>query len=252
MEATRTPISEQIFGQNKAPLDEVLAKDFAELSTALAGEIGKLSALPAKIKGDVDFATVGQAAIRIRALTTRLDTIRKGETEPLFKAQKAIKAHFDALADKLTAAFAPHQRAADDYTRAKAAEDRRRREEEAKKLREQEERERQKAAEAKSIDTAARAEARAETFGAQADALETDRKAADTVRTSVAGGGIATATTKWDFTIEDYEVIDLNKLRPFLNRDHVETAIRSMVRVQKGNTSLPGVKVFENTRASFR
>lgn len=251
METAR--IAEQIFGHNKAPLDEVLAKDFAELAAEVDAAVKKITARPAKIKDETDFAATGELVISARKLTKRLEETRKDETDPLFQAQKAIKAHFDAMADRITKALAPHQRAADDYTRAKEAEERRRREEEARKAREREEAERRKVEEAKTVDGAARAEGRAEALAAEAERLEQGGgTAADAVRTKVAGGGVATAATKWDFSIENYDAIDLNKLRPFLNRDHVEAAIRSMVRVQKGNTELPGVKVFQDTKAQFR
>lgn len=246
-------VAEQIFGHNKAPLAEVLAKDFADLAAEVDAAIAKITGRPAKVVDDTDFAAVGDLAVAARNLGKRIEETRKDETDPLFRAQKDIKAHFDAFADRLARAIKPHQDAADTYTRAKAAEERRLREEEARKLREREAAERAKAEQASGA-TAARAEGRAEALAAKADAAEeaANQSAADLVRTRGAGGTTASASTKWDFAIEDYDAIDLNKLRPFLNRDHVEQGIRSMVRVQKGNTNLPGVRVFQDTRAAFR
>lgn len=248
----RTPIAEQIFGHNKAPLDQVLETDFADLAAEVDAAVKKITARPAKVKDDTDFAAVGQIAIDARKMTKRIEDTRKDETVPLDEAKREIKAYFDDLAGKLTAAIKPHTDAADNYTREKAAAERRKREEEAKKLREKEEAERQKAASATG-QTAARAEGRAEAYAAQAEEAEADAgmKAADAVRTR-AGGVTASASTKWDYAIEDYNAIDLNVLKPFMNRDHVEQAIRSLIRVQKGNASLPGVRIFQDTRAAFR
>ncbi len=253
MEPAPARVAEQIFGHNKAPLEEVLAKDFAELAAEVDKAVDWIVKRPAKVKDETDFAATGEIAIRVRNLVKRIEETRKDETDPLYRAQKDIKAHFDLMAERLTKAVQPHQQAADDYTRAKAAEERRKREDEARKLREKEAAERAKA-ETGTGASAARAEGRAEQFAAQADAVEqrSAQSAAETVRTRVAGGGVATASQKWDFAIEDYDAIDLNKLRPFLNRDHVEQAIRSMVRVQKGNTNLPGVRAFQDTKAAFR
>lgn len=249
---TRTPIAEQIFGHNKAPLDQVLTADFAALKTEVEDAVKKISARPAKIKDETDFAATGQLAVDTRKLVKRIEETRKDETDPLFAAQKSIKAYFDDLAGKLTAAIEPHTDAANTYTREKAAAERRQREEEAKKLREKEEAERAKAATATG-QAAARAEGRAEALAAQAEDAEAaaNMRAADAVRTR-SGGVTSTAKQSIVFDIDDYDAIDLNKLRPYFNRDHVEAAIRSMVRVQKLNTNLPGVTVRNDTRASFR
>lgn len=252
---TRVPISEQIFGHNKAPLAEVLAKDFKELASRVDAAVAKIGKRPAKVKDEIDFAAVGQLVLDARNLAKEIEETRTDETGPLFRAQKEIKAHFDALAAKLTTALVPHQTAADDYTREKVAAERRKKEEEAKKLREKEDAERAKA-ETLTGAAAARAEGRAEVLAGQAEAAESaaGQRAADAVRTKVGGGGVATATTKWAFAIDDYSALiaPMGPLGPFINRDAIETAIRSIVRIQKGDTRLPGVRVFPDTKASFR
>lgn len=249
---TRVPISEQIFGHNKAPLEEVLEKDFKDLASQVDAAVAKITKRPVKVKDDTDFAAVGQLVVDARKLEKLLDATRKDETDPLFKAQKEIKSHFDDLAAKVSSALKPHETAADTYTREKTAAARRRQEEEAKKLREKEEAERQKAATATGA-TAARAEGRAEVLAAKAEEAEAgaNQSAADAVRTR-ASGVTSTAKQSIVFEIKDYDAIDLNKLRPYLNRDHVEAAIRSLVRVHKMNTDLPGVEVRWDTRAAFR
>lgn len=248
----RLPIAEQIFGHNKAPLADVLAADFAELFADADKLADKAKARPAKIKDEADFAATGALANEVRAFTKRLDDARKAETDPLRTAGIEIKAAFDVLIDKLNAAFAPHQDAANSYVREKDARERREREEAARKIREQEERERQKA-ETASGQTAARAEGRAEALAAQADKLEQGGgSAADAVRTKISGGGVATARQGWDFSVPDYGALDLNELRTVLPRADIDKAIRSIVRIQKGDTNLKGVKVFPATSASFR
>ncbi|WP_336801757.1 hypothetical protein [Kaistia sp. MMO-174] len=252
----RKPVAEQIFGHNKAPLADVLANDFRDLEKLVGDAVELFSKTPAKCKTEEDFKALGKLIISARQIGKQVEEARKDETDPLFKAQKSIKAHFDAMADRVTAAIAPLQSAADTYVRERQAQEKREREEEARKLREKEEDARRKAQEAEAAGrtaVAGRAEDRAEALAERAEAIETSStSAADVVRTRVAGGGVATASAKWDFRIADYDAIDLNKLRPFLNRDHVEAGIRSMVRVQKGNTSLVGVEVFQETKAAFR
>ncbi len=247
----RRTVGEQIFGQNRAPIADVLAADFAELFAEADKLAAEVKARPTKVKDETDFAALGAVANKVRALTKRLDDTRKAETDPLRQAGIEIKAGFDEFIAKLTDAFAPHQAAANAYTAEKAARERRQREEEARRLREKAEAEARKAEQASGA-RAARAEGRAEALAAQADKLDQGVSAADTVRTRVAGGGVATARTSWDFSVEDYGALDLNELRAFLPQTDIDKAIRSAVRVQKGNTRLRGVKVFESTAASFR
>lgn len=252
---TRVPISEQIFGHNKAPLEAVLANDFKELAGRVDAAVAKITKRPAKVKDETDFAAVGALVLDARKLSSEVEETRKGETDPMFKAQREIKAHFDALVDKLAAALKPHQTAADDYTREKAAAERRKNEEEAKKLREKEDAERLKAENSTGA-TAARAEGRAEVLASQAEAKETaaGQGAASAVRTKVGGGGVATARTKWAFAIDDYAALiaPMGPLGPFIKREAIEAAVRSVVNIQKGDTRLSGVRVYPDTKASFR
>lgn len=246
-------VAEQIFGANKAPVEEVLAAEFAELAAEVERAVKAVTDRPAKIKDDVDFAATGSLANRVSALSKRLETTRKGETDPLYKAQKEVKSYFDLLAEQLTNAIKPHIDAANSYTRAKQAEANRLRQEEERKLREKAAAEAEKANTSENTGVAARAEGRAEAFSAQADKLAgAGTSAADAVRTKVAGGGVATARTFWNFRVADYAVLDLNQLRDFIPQEDIDKAIRSKVRVQKGNTKINGVEVFEDTQAQFR
>lgn len=244
-------VAEQIFGQNKAPVADVLAADFAELFAEADKLAAEVKGRPTKIKDEADFGAVGAVANKVRALAKRLDETRLGETNPIRQAGIDIKAAFDTKIAAIEAAFAPHQTAANTYTTEKAARERKAREDAARKVRDQEEAERNKAQGTGAA--AARAEGRAEALAAQAEKLEQGGgSAADAVRTKVAGGGVATAKTTWDFSVADYSALDLNELRHYLPRADIDKAIRSAMRVQKGDTTLKGVKVFPVTAAAFR
>jgi hypothetical protein len=251
----RIPIAEQIFGQNKPPLDEVLAKDFIDLAADVDKAVAAINGRPAKVKDDSDFASVGEVVIATRNLVKRVEETRKDETDPLFKAQKAIKAHFDMMADRLAAALKPHQNAADTYVRMKAAEARRKAEDEARALREREAAERLKAEQASGA-AAARAEGRAEQLAAQAEAVQAraDQSVGDHVRTRTSDGGTATARTVWSFSIYDRNalVASMGPLGPFIDEASIEKAVRSVVRIQKGSTTIPGVRVSDAEQAAFR
>lgn len=249
----RASVVDQIFGHNKAPVAEVLNADFADLVKEVDGLVANAGTMPKKIKDEADLGMIGNCIVDLRSLKGRVDGHRKDEGGPAFEAKKQIDGFFNDLAEKLAKAGSDLQATADEYSRRKAAEERAKREEEARKARAAEEAERRKAEEAASAGGAARATGRAEHFAAAADAAEkaAGAKASDLTRTR-AGGVTSSAKTSWDFVIEDYGRIDLNVLRPYLPRADVEKAIRSAVRVQKGDTAILGVRVFQDTKASFR
>jgi hypothetical protein len=199
---------------------------------------------------EVEYSSMAELFDKLRLekviLVQRLET----GTDPLFDMQRAIKAHFDTMIGEVNAAMRPILDAANQYTREKKAREQREAEEQKRRLEEEQARLRAKAEQGGK--SAVQAAARADALGAQAETITTTVKASDAVRTKMAGGGVATAKTSWTFEVTDYDKIDLEALRPFLNRDHVEAAIRSMVRVQKGNTKINGVRVFEDAKASFR
>jgi len=246
----RKSVAEQIFGANKAPLDEVLNQDFADVAKGVAALAQEIKDLPAKVKSEADFARWGSFSTKVTAYATRLEELRTKETKPMFDANKAIKLHFDTLADSLKQAIAPLTKAANDYVREKDARERVEREAAAKALREKEEQARQKAEDGGR--GAARAAGQAETFGAQAEELERTTTVAENVRVSIAGGGSASASNKYSFTITDYDKIDLEKLRPFLKREAIEQAIRAVVNIHKEKTEITGVTVTRDVEARAR
>ena len=154
----------------------------------------------------------------------------------------------------LDAARARLEGTASDYQRAKEAAKRAEAAEAARKLREQEESARLKAAESTGT-AAARAEGKADNLASAADRHEAaaEARTADLVRTSI-GGVTASAKSVWTFRVRDYEALaaTMGPLGPYLAQADVEKAIRSLVKLRKGGTSLPGVEVFEDTKATFR
>lgn len=249
----RTPIIDQIFGSNRAPLDEVLKADFADLREEVAATTQRAMEMPKKIAGEDDLAKVGVFIADCKALVKKIDGVRTDEGRPILDAQRGINDFFKRLSLLVSDNAEPVQRAADDYARRKAAEERARREREADEARRREEEARAKAEKAKTADAAILANARAEMEAGKAERAEAaaDASVADMVKTRVEGV-TASARVDWTFRIDDYDAIDLNALRPYLARPDVEKAIRSMVRIQKGSTKLAGVSVYEDVKSTFR
>ena len=249
----RTPVVDQIFGSNKAPVEEVLKADFADLREEVAATTRRALQIPQKVASDDDLAAVGVFIADCKALMKKLDAVRVDEGKPILDAQRGINDFFKRLSSLVNDNMAPAQNAGDTYVRRKAAEERARREREAEEARQREEQARIKAEKAKSADAAILATARANVEADRAERAEAAAGAgvAELVKTRVEGV-TASARAEWTFRIEDYDAIDLNVLRPYLARPDVEKAIRSMVRIQKGSTKLAGVSVYEDVKSTFR
>lgn len=253
--ARKKTVADQAFGDNKAPVSEILAADFAFLEDVVKRAEDFAAKQNLKPASDEEQAALGKAIIGIRNLAKRIDGIRADEKAPVFNAGKDIDAFFKGFDGRLTTALTPVTRAADDYVRRKAAEERARAEKEAQEARERAERERQKAEAAKTAAAAGNAEGRAEALDAKADALEqqASASAADLTRARI-GGVTSTAREVWTFRIDDYAaaVAPLGSLGPYLKREAVESALTSMVRIQKDAARWPGVTFFQDVKSDFR
>ncbi|MGA0615904.1 hypothetical protein [Paracoccus sp. KR1-242] len=251
----RRSVVDQIFGDNKAPLTEVLTADFTELQGEIADLLNNAADLPARVESDADQAKVGNWIIDAKDLTHKIEVQRTTEGKPILDAQRGINAFFKAVAQPISETMDAHQREADDYVRRKAAEERARREREAEELRRKEEEERRRLETLKRPDAIARAEGKAEALASEAEAAEERALAsnADLTRMRAEGvtGSARTAWT-WEFTDKDAAYNSLGPLGPFFTESAVSTAINSMVRAHKGRTRLPGIRVFEQASASFR
>lgn len=249
----RTPVVDQIFGSNKAPVEEVLKADFADLREEVASTTRRAFEMPTKITSEDDLAKVGVFISDCKALVKKIDAVRLEEGKPILDAQRGLNDFFKRLSGLVCDNIEPCQRAADNYARQKAAEERARREREAADARRKEEEARAKAERARSADAAILANAKAEMEAGKAERAEAAAGAgvAELVRTRVEGV-TASARADWAFRIDDYDAVDLNTLRPYLARADVEKAIRSMVRIQKGGTRLAGVTVYEDVKSTFR
>lgn len=251
----RRSVVDQIFGQNKAPLPEVLAADFVDLQAEVADLLDRAGTLPVRVDTDDDQATVGKWIIDAKDLAHKVDRVRTEEGRPILDAQRGINGFFKAVAEPILQAVQAHQRAADDYVQRKAAEERARARREAEEARRREEEELRRAESLKRPDAVARAEGRAEGHAAEAAAAEERALASNADLTRMRADGVtSTARTTWAWEFADKAALydSLGPLSPFFSEAAVETAINAMVRAQKGRTALPGVRVFEKAAASFR
>lgn len=257
MEGTtrRTPVVDQVFGANKAPMADVLAADFAELVKAVSDAEAMCGEANTNPKNDAEQAALGEKIVDMRRLFARVDGVRAEEKAPILEAGRELDSWFGALKNRIETAVKPLSAGADAYVREKAAEERRRREREAQEARERAEAERAKAEAARSAEAAGKAAGRAEKYDAKADAAEAaaSASAADLTRAKV-GGVTTSATEKWTFRFTDYTaaISPLGPLGPYFKREAVEAALISMVRIHKDAAKWPGVEFYPEVKAAFR
>lgn len=245
----RKPVVDQVFGDNKAPIDVVLVADFADLKDEADAMAERAKDLPKKVKSDADLSFVGSAIADARDLAKRVEGTRMEEGRPLLDATKAINGHFKALVAIVTEAVKPAQDAADAYVREKKAAEEARRKREVEEARRKEEAARAKAESAATPAAAAKAAQEAERY---AHAAETAGRGTSA---PVKGGGVtASSRGHWTYRLIDYDTVEatLGKLGPFVPREAVLSAIGGYVNSKKAHASIPGIEVFLDTKASFR
>ena len=181
------------------------------------------------VKNAEQYSSAGEELTRIKATQKRLETIRKGMTQPLDAAKKAIMDFFRGPEAKLSQAESGIKRAMIGYS---DEQDRLRREEQRKadeRARKERERLEAQAAAAAASGKAGRAEQlqeRAATVVAPVIHREAPKVTGVNMR------------DVWKFAIEDEAQIP----RAFLAVD--ESKIRKHVANMKGDTQIPGVRVY--------
>lgn len=251
----RKSVIDQIFGDNRAPIKEVLDADFADLKADIDGLTQEMRDSYTAPKNDDDQAAIGKLIIRARALAKRADENRTAEKAPILEAGRDLDGWFKDTLASLVKGSEALQGLADNYVRQKDAEARAKAEREAEELRRKEKAEREKADAAKTAAGAGRAEARAENLAAKAEQAEETATArtADLTRSRV-GGVTASARGTWTARITDYQaaIKPLGALGHFLKQDHIEAALNSLAKTQKAAAEWPGVTFSQETKANFR
>lgn len=197
----------------------------------LTVEAGQLVALAGgyAVANPEQYVQAGDALKRVKGAKDRLEKLRKSFTQPLDQAKKAIMDFFRAPSDQLDQAESRIKRAMIGYSE----EQERIRREEQRKADEKAERERQKLArQAEEARLAGKTE-RAETLDLRQAAVVAPIVQREAPK--VAGTALREV---WKFDITN----EMDIPRGFLMVD--ESKIRKVVQAMKGDTNIPGVRVY--------
>ena len=133
---TRTPVVDQVFGANKAPMLDVLSADFADLRAKIDELTDRLrDAAQKPVKTDEDQAALGSLILDARAILKEADEIRAAEKKPILDAGRDMDGWFKDITASLDRGRAHLQGMADRYAGEKAAAERARRQREAEEAR---------------------------------------------------------------------------------------------------------------------
>lgn len=243
-------------GHNSASIEEILQDTRSALMARvepLAERANSVELPNKKIESEDHLALITPIVVDAKALAKDLENARKDDKQPYLDGGRAVDAFFKGPKDRLDRIVGVFERLASDFQREKIAEERRRAEEaerraeaEAERLRKEAETAKKPETQQRKLDKAAEADNAADRAAAAAQ-----RSGNELGKVSTAGG-TARAQTFWNYAIENYGELDLNSIRDFIDREAVEKAIRAKIKIQKGNTEIPGVRVFEDVKASIR
>lgn len=188
---------------------------------------------------------------KMQNLTKEIERRRKEEKEPFLRQGQYVDSFFSELTDGLAAAIAKAKKPLDDWLRRKADAERVEREQIAKDIREQQEAALKTAVAAQSED---RPEAvdRAVEFTQQVKVADAIAAAPVTTMAKTIGksGSAAKLNMKWVGEIRDVDVLDLNKLRPYIARAELDKALDRYVK--QGGRQCEGATILEIIETNVR
>lgn len=246
-------------GHNNPP-EPTMVERLKEQFFDLMDEVEELAkeATAAKEKADAgglstddDVAPLIKVGKHASKLSKRLDETRLATSAPLRDDVERINGFFNmmkARADRIKEAFA---KKVGEYDAAKRERERR---EAAKRARLAEEEAQAKLEEAASAqhsvlgDVVMQEAAELEQHAALA-AHEATKAGTGPMRTEF---GTVSSSGKWTFAIENADLIPLEKLRPYIKIADLEKFTRAYVAAKKNTDPLPGVRIFQEQKTSFR
>lgn len=243
-------------GDNMPPLSDRLKLEFEDLMNEVETLANKANAVKTVIdqngmNSDDDIAPMVEVGREATKLVSALDRKKLDRTKPLRDDVETINGFFTTLktrVDRIKTAFAGK---VGDYESAKRERERREAAERARVAEEQAAAKLKEAEEAKHsvmsdvlLNEAARAEDEAQMAANAAVKAGTTPTRTD--------AGTVSQSNKWTFEITDAAKIPLEDLRPYLTIADLEKAIRAHVRMNRDTKPLAGVRIFPDTKTSFR
>lgn len=254
-EQTPNPLAR--IGGNSPPIADQMALAYEQLEADVTAALAKArDELPPTIESDDDVGMVANYVKQIvKPLQSRIEAAEELEKRPLMNATDAVRGFFRGKSQRLDQALAALNKRVKAYQDAVAAKKRAEAAERARVLREAEEAARRQAAEAqananRAAAAAASEAARVAAIQAQSQEAASIAKGADHARVKTTDGATATVQTFWAHEVLDLQAIPPAILWPFISDQAKLAAITAFVKA--GNRELPGCRIYEDTRPTYR
>lgn len=243
-------------GHNSPPLSELLREEIAPLAKRKDDLLAACERVPETIRDEI---TSGRVADLIKLMIKCRQQAKKDHTarkEPFLENGRLVDSAYKAITDPLDRAKVLVENKLTLYQRQVAEDERRAREAEARRQAEEAKRQAMEAEAAAAkleteadLDAAITAEELARQAAADAALAQraTTVKAAELSRTRGEFGSTASLTTFWDFKDLHPPSVDLEALRPFLDGEAVQRAVRAFIR--SGGRQLVGCTIYQNTKS---
>jgi hypothetical protein len=273
-----------------ATVTSFLDEEYRELPKTVEALLVEARDLPKEIPDDTIKGRVASLIKRFRDTTARIEAFRVKEGEPYLRGKQAVDQFFFGMQDKCArrdkkakpgAADVLQQRLTDYDTKVLAAEQERRRriaEEEARVAREAQERAAREAREAEEARLAAERARKPEIIEqkeavadqkqvaaseakvdagiavgrAEAAYVDTLAKPADIMRHRGDDGTLSTMATEPYAEVENYDLLDMTKLWPFISTDAKDKALRSWARTTGHSQPMAGAKIGKRPKSVVR
>lgn len=241
------------------PIRDRLDEDYISLATRQEELLAGLERAPDTVEDKETCSKMIDFVKQLKLTAKQADGYREDEKKPYLEGGRTVDAYFKTKAAPLLEAAKKLEGRITIWQRKVAEEERKRRLEEERLAREEQERlerEAQEAADAatteEGLDDAIAAEEVAEQAKTETESAEKASNAASTdmSRARTDSGTTASLSTFWNFRSLDMANIDLEALRPHINQDTIEKAIKAAIRA--GARDIKGVDIFEDTKSTVR
>ena len=251
------------------PVPGILAQletDYGYLIKAVDDYDVEASAMPATVRDEDTRHRFAEAISRMQKTTKSIENARTAEKAPFLASERAVDGFFMALnrrlgdvVDDLNACLTKYlnvlreqERARQEAAAAEARRQARLAQEEAQAAQEKAQAEERASARRRAAEEASRKEQEADrhTVAAMAAEQAAQAKPAEVVRGRSDSGKLSTLRTTWVGEILDLDELDVERLKPFIAKQHLEQALRAYVRA--GHRELRGAAIYETSSAQVR
>jgi hypothetical protein len=227
------------------PITDMLDRDYAAAEARTRELLDQARKLPMTVTADDQVEPFALVIRSLRDHSATVEAYRKAEKEPYLRGGQAVDGWFGQIAERLDKTLKVLHHRVNDYQQEKLARERRAREEAERKAREEARVAEEAAKRARNEARKRELEIEAQMAKQRADlaAEQAAQAPADITRQRFGSGAMATMARDPKVEIVDWDLLPLDRLRPYLRRDDIEKAVRAWAKASSYKDQMPGVVI---------